>query len=238
MSPRNQNRPHDDRTDPVALWERVARLERENILMKRAAKVAVLVIVAVLVTAQAATTPRRPMISGQQVEPKEIEAQRITLVDGVGRQRASLQMSDAGPELSFLDGAGKERLSIGLVERGPHVSLKDGAQKTRAVMDLDADGPSVVLADAGQVRQTKLWVAETEMGLRLTTGGARPVPLIDLVERPRGSARGAEYRAHELNFYDPDHKGHTRAFMMVGPTGAADFALKNRVGNDIFREPK
>ena len=238
MSAPSPNSPHENRTDPVALWERVSRLERENLVMKRAAKVAALLIVAALVTAQATTTPRRPMVSGQQVEPKEIEAQRISLVDGVGRKRASLEMSEAGPELRFLDGAGKERISIGLVERGPHVSLKDGAGKTRAMMDLDAAGPSLVLADEGQVRQTKLWVAETEMGLRLTTGGARPVPLIDLVERPRGSARGAEYRAHELNFYDPDHKGHTRAFLMVGPTGAADFALKNRVGNDIFREPK
>jgi len=83
-----------------------------------------------------------------------------------------------------------------------------------------------------------LWVAETEMGLKLTTGGARGIPLIDLVERPRGSARGAEFRAHELNLYDPDHKGQHRAFLQVGPTGAADFSLKNRVGNDIFREPR
>lgn len=238
MSPRNPNPPHEHRTDPVALWERVARLERENVLMKRAAKVAVLAIVAVLVTAQAATTPRRPMLSGQQAGPKEIEARRITLVDGVGKARAALEMSEAGPELRFLDGTGKERVSIGFAERGPHVSLKDAAQRTRAMMDLDAGGPSVVLADAGQVRQTRLWVAETEMGLKLTTGGARPVPLIDLVERPRGSARGAAYRAHELNLYDPDHKGHTRAFLQVGPTGAADFSLKNHAGNDIFREPK
>jgi len=142
-------------------------------------------------------------------------------------------MSEGGPELKFLDATGRERISLGLLERGPHVSLKDTSRRTRAMMDLDAAGPSVVLADEDQVRQTKLWVASTEMGLRLTTGGSRDVPLIELAERPRGGAR-----AHELNLYNPDGKGQSRAFLMVGPTGAADFSLRNHAGNDIFRQPK
>ena len=238
MSASNPNLERPNPTEPMTLAERIARLERENVRIKRAAMAALLVLIGALVTAQAATTARTGTVSAKQVGPKEVEAQRITLVDGVGRARASLEMSEGGPELRFLDTAGKERISLGLLERGPHVSLKDAAQRTRAMMDLGADGPSVVLADEGQVRQTQLWVAETEMGLKLTTGGARGIPLIDLVERPRGSARGAEFRAHELNLYDPDHKGQHRAFLQVGPTGAADFSLKNRVGNDIFREPR
>ena len=239
MSAPNPNSPLRSHPEQIPLWDRVSRLERENIFMKRAATVAALLIVAALVTAQASSTqPSRPTLSGQQAQPKEIEAGRITLVDGVGRKRASLEMSEAGPELRFLDAAGKERISIGFAERGPRVSLNDASQRTRAMLDLKAEGPSLVLADDTQVRQTKLWVAETEMGLKLTTGGNRGVPLIDLVERPRGSARGAEYRAHELNLYDPDHKGHPRAFLMVGPTGFADFSLKNSVGNDLFREPR
>jgi len=238
MSAPTPNSPQENRTEPIGLSERVARLERENIFLKRAALIALLVLIGAIVTAQTTTTTKRPTISAQQATPKEIEAGRITLVDGVGRARASLEMSEGGPELRFLDAAGKERISLGLLERGPHMSLKDASQRTRAMLDLDAEGPGLVLADDKQVRQTKLWVAETEMGLQLTTGGARPVPLIDLVERPRGSARGAEFRAHELNLYDPDHRGHTRAFLMVGPTGAADFSLKGPAGNDIFRQPK
>jgi len=238
MSAPDLTPPQENRTEPIALAERVARLERENIFLKRLASIGLLVLIGAIVTAQTATTTKRPTISAQQAAPKEIEAGRITLVDGVGRARASLEMSEGGPELRFLDTAGKERMSLGLLEGGPHVSLNDASQRTRAMLDLKAEGPSLVLADDNQVRQTKLWVAETEMGLKLTTGGSRGIPLIDLVERPRGSARGPEFRAHELNLYDPDHRGHGRAFLMVGPTGAADFSLKNTAGNDIFRQPK
>ncbi len=225
--------------DDAAIAARLDRMEREIARWKRIGACLLLAVAGASVMAQttppATTTVQRGVVTVAPVT-KEIQAERFVLVDGSRKARAILEMTAEGPELSLLDAAGLERATLGLREKGPHLSLKDAARKTRAMLDLKGDGPSLVLADEGQVRQTKLTVGASRMGLALTTGGSRDVPLIELVERTGGGAREIN-RYHELKIYDPDGKGRNQAFLIVAPDGSADFGLRNSAGLAVFRKP-
>ncbi|RPJ26322.1 MAG: hypothetical protein EHM35_14980, partial [Planctomycetaceae bacterium] len=93
-----------DSADHRALAARLDRLERENRRMKQAGSLALLSMAAVLVIAPTSVVKKEGEAATTTIAgPREIEAKGFVLVDPMGKKRATLQMTDQGPELSLLD---------------------------------------------------------------------------------------------------------------------------------------
>ena len=87
---------------------RLAKLERENRVMKWAA-----IVIAGLVGSMA--------LMGQAATPKvvdEIRTKRLVVVDAAGKARAGLGLVQGAPWLSLYDAGGKTRAALGLTEQG------------------------------------------------------------------------------------------------------------------------
>jgi len=126
---------------------RIARLERQNLMLKRGA-LAVLVFVASLfivslgLMGQTTTTPKKtpapkatkpvpapaPPVPPAFVMPANIEAQSFVLKDANGHVRAELSMDGEGPSLKLRDQTGAALVSLSLRDvapGGPFLLLSD-----------------------------------------------------------------------------------------------------------------
>ncbi len=113
--------------------ERLERLERENLRLKRVGTV-VLVFALALV------------LMGQVGSSRVISAQYFVVTDAAGKRRALLGTTDTGdPSLMLLDRDGEPRASVLVTGFG----LQDASGTTRALLSLGADAtPSMSLHDA------------------------------------------------------------------------------------------
>jgi hypothetical protein len=90
-----------------ALSVRVAKLERENRRLRRAALTMVLGLAPLAAMAQ--------ILPGH---PRVTESQQFALLDADNRTRASLEMVGSQPTLVFYDGRGNPRVRLGLDKSG------------------------------------------------------------------------------------------------------------------------
>jgi hypothetical protein len=125
---------------------RIARLERQNLMLKRGAlavlvSVAALFVVSLGLMGQATTqkkppaaraakpaAPAVPAAPAPVVLPANIEAQSFILKDANGRVRAELYMDGEGPSLKFLDQSGTSLVALSLRDAapsGPFLLLSD-----------------------------------------------------------------------------------------------------------------
>ena len=90
-----------DRRDFIELQDRLSRLEKQNRRCKQLGVAALLVVVSLIVMAQAPSS-------------KTVEANEFILRDGSGNVRARLSMNESrsGPEMVLLDEKGRSRIKL------------------------------------------------------------------------------------------------------------------------------
>jgi len=171
--------------DSIDLEQRLERLERQNRLFTRAATVAALAVVAVVVMGQAA--PR----------PSTVEAQKFVLKDKSGKIRAVLgEGADNEIGLLVYDGKQRPRAMIAMDDNDmPFVRLLDDTSKERVVLDaisgvrVEGNGPRVVLGvqhgnePALQLIDKDGWTRAT-----LTLTNTNTAPILKFLD-PRGDTR-------------------------------------------------
>ena len=95
---------------------------------------------------------------------KEVRANAFYLVDGTGKERASLAVTTGGPGLILWDAAGKPRAFLGMPPSAAGSAtglwLYDAAGKQRAACGVTADGPGLTLLDATGKERAELSVAK------------------------------------------------------------------------------
>lgn len=134
----------EDRSAVSALETRVAALERQARLFRRACSTAVFMLFTVLLIGATKVTKG-------QIVATEIETQGLRLKDSTGKVRASLSTWDeslpmrqsfgARPRLLLFDDAGVERLELTISAEGlPSVRLNNRHGAPGIELDVDSDG--------------------------------------------------------------------------------------------------
>jgi hypothetical protein len=114
----------DVQPDVKSLYERVERLEKQNLWMKRTGVVAILSAVVLLVSGQAKVDTK-----------KTVEANEFVLKDANGVVRAKLGMGAAllmknGPGLVLYDERGQEKASVATSEEETRIYISSGGSLT------------------------------------------------------------------------------------------------------------
>jgi len=145
-----------DTANMVIILERLAIVERDNIILKRAA-IGVLVLVAGTLFVGAAM-PKNEVI----------EAKQFVVKDESGRMRAALGYNEMGPALVLFGADGKLGVSLSSASDASGLSVFDTAGRPRAGLTCGASGyPGLTLmSQAGIVRAT-LGCSETARGIPL-----------------------------------------------------------------------
>ncbi|MFL6237339.1 MAG: hypothetical protein ACJ76N_29710 [Thermoanaerobaculia bacterium] len=125
------------------LAKRIEGLERQNRFFRLISLLSVLLLSAVLLMAQS----RRG---------STLTAERFELVDGSGKTRAVLGITDLGPSFQLYDKSGKTRAGLLVGDRGPALLLGDADEKLRLSLRVDGKGPAIELADAGGRKRISL----------------------------------------------------------------------------------
>jgi hypothetical protein len=106
-------------TDPTltveTLARRLAKVERENRLMRWAGGIVTLGLAAVLV--------------GATKTPTELDVTKLTIRDANGKARGGLAIDKDGPMLSLFDTSGKPRIGLSALADGPALCLYDADLK-------------------------------------------------------------------------------------------------------------
>jgi AMIN domain-containing protein len=214
------------------LADRVKRLERENVRLKRVGAVALLGLAALFVAGQL----QRP---AGAAGPTRIEAERFLLRDAVGAIRAALETgSDGTPRLALLDTAGHERLRLQVGAGGaPGLTLFDADGKTaRVTLKIGAEGtPGLSLSDgSGRARAIlALYRAMPEVKDR-SSGPANTTPagpespalgLYDAAGQPRTFVSSRSQGVSGIHLSDA--AGRLRATLAVGADGVPDLELSD-----------
>lgn len=131
-------------TDPNSselghLAERVARLEKENRLVKRIGLFMALLTVCVTVAA-----------AQERASVRTVEAEHFVLKDVNGRVRADLGMDKNGVRLLLNDENEKVRLNAAVFSEGPGIALFDENGAVRYTVSHSSRGPSMVFNDENQ----------------------------------------------------------------------------------------
>jgi len=132
-----------------SLSARLHRLERHLRWVKCSAIAGCFLITAVALMAQVRGTPADVLPSGririertQEVQPPgaaavqdELRAHQITLVDGNGRERASLVTDNAGSVFLIMsDRGGKTRINLSVANDGPSLVFLDPSGQQRTIL--------------------------------------------------------------------------------------------------------
>ena len=164
---------------------RIARLERQNLILKRGA-LAVLVagaslfVVSLGLMGQATTqkkppaaraakpapAPAAPAAPAPVVLPANIEAQSFILKDANGRVRAELDMDGEGPSLKFLDQSGASLVALSLRDvapGGPFLLLSDPQHHASVSMSV-ASGEGSQLSLIGERADIQAHIGVTPDG--------------------------------------------------------------------------
>ncbi len=121
----------------MTLEDRMARLERQNNIMKLAGLTALLIAAAVVLMGQAT----------QPEAPEEVRGRRLVIVDEDGGVRATLGATDSGARLLMYDTAGNLRLDMDVSEFGPGLVLNDSGRRTRVGLGVFDVGPRLWMLD-------------------------------------------------------------------------------------------
>jgi hypothetical protein len=125
------------------MHDRLLKLERQNLRLKRIGAAALVVAVSLLIMGQASQ------------KKKTVEADEFVLRDDRGNVRAKLSMNEAtpNPEMLFFDETGKTMLSLvgGIGRKGSFggaVLINDGQGRGRGTFQAHDDGALLSLSDA------------------------------------------------------------------------------------------
>jgi hypothetical protein len=118
--------------------ERLGALEKQVLMMKRAALALGVLAASIVVMGQTAS------VDGT------VEATKFVLRDGGGSIRASLAMTARGPAFTLLDAKGTERVALWLHDDTPTLIMSKGSSS--AGLGVDARGPDLQFVDGAGVR--------------------------------------------------------------------------------------
>lgn len=113
-----------DQDTEQSLARRIDRLERQNLKLRLAGAIVVLLGAAALSIGMSA--PR-----------KTLETDLIIIKDANGTSRMILGMADDGPAITMLDEKGKLRANIGVSDKGPELDFLDASETPRLQMFID-----------------------------------------------------------------------------------------------------
>lgn len=127
--------------DPVALFDRVERLERGNRWLRYIGVVLALVVIVLAYD--------RVFPEGVTVHKTLLESKELKLLDADGNPRLFLRMYSRVPVLQLMDHKGKPRMSLGLrFDDSPFIDLSDKTGRTRATLEMtEHDAPALRLFD-------------------------------------------------------------------------------------------
>jgi hypothetical protein len=135
--------------DTELLSDRLRRLERQLSWSRRAVIAGCVLLTAVAVMAQVRGTPgdvlpsgglrieRQPEVIQKDIPTVqgEVRARQITLIDGKGRERASLVTDNSGSVFLIMsDAAGKTRVNLSVANDGPSLVLHDPSGQARTIL--------------------------------------------------------------------------------------------------------
>jgi hypothetical protein len=100
----------------------------------------------------------RPETAWAQAGVKEIRANGFVVEDENGKTRASLILTESGPQLQLLDENGKSVVLLSVSKEGPSIGLTDENGKPRAVLRVAKDKPSLSLHDENGKERATLMV--------------------------------------------------------------------------------
>lgn len=144
---------------PNSIEERLYRLEAANVRLR-------CILAAVFATAL--TLGVLGLSSRNARSPEPLDVQALNLVDGKGKVRAALVMTDDGPRLKFLDADGKTRASLGHSDRtGPVLALLGADEQERAKLATIGDRALLELSGAPNVLGVALGAAPSASGMML-----------------------------------------------------------------------
>ncbi len=115
----------------------MARLERQNRIMKLGGLAALLIAAGVVFMGQAS----RPTAS------EEVRTRSLVVVDESGGVRATLGATDSGARLLMYDTSGDLRLDMDVSEFGPGLVLNDSGRRTRIGLGVFDVGPRLWMLD-------------------------------------------------------------------------------------------
>ena len=177
--------------------ERIETLERALMRMKNyaigllAGVIVALggVILAICIGLGATKPPR-----ADNATPKEIRANKFTVVDDEGRELARLSAADSEPSLLFFDKNNTVRVILAehALMFGPALLLYDANGKPRAGLNVAKDGPRLWMGD--EDGKDRIWMDSTAIGprmvmyddsnnARLSLNTARGVPELVLYDK-------------------------------------------------------
>lgn len=218
------------------LTARLARVERQARLLKRAL-VAVVVPLGVVLLAGAWAQDR----------PGRVEVRELILRDADGKARGLLGMTDDGPQFSLFGADAKPQLVMALNRFGSGVTLNDAEGRPRMGMAVLPNGSTeLTLTDSAGRPRAQLLVQDD-------------VPRLNLLD-PQGNARAVVLAADEfagLAFFDDggnrrvllasdvrgpaisltDRQGKLRAGMSVFNDSGADLRLLDEQEEILFSKP-
>ena len=113
-----------DQGTEQSLARRIERLEQQNLKLRLAGAIVVLLGAAALSIGMSA--PR-----------KTLETDLIIIKDANGTSRMILGMADDGPAITMLDEKGKLRANIGVSDKGPELDFLDASETPRLQMFID-----------------------------------------------------------------------------------------------------
>jgi hypothetical protein len=192
---------------------------RRDFLMSWSEKFSLVIVTAIFSLVGGATAehfwPAMVPEIGAAATPKNVTAQRFTLVDNGGTTRALLDVTSKGvAELRLLDDTGKLRAGLGVAHDGaPALGLYDSGGKTRAEVSLSRGIARMRLFDdKGAAR----------MGMAVNDTGASNIALIDDKGGQRASIETTDAGESTMRLSDGSQP---RIGLSVTPAGTAGIAL-------------
>ena len=202
--------------------ERVARLERENLLWRAGG------IVAVSASAVMLLAAARPA-----ARPRIVELTELRLIDSTGALRGSMTADRSGAQLVLKDSTGKNRARLRVADDGaPRLELLDKTERVRLGVAVDKDGAAQAHFDDD--------ASHARLKLSTAGDGSARVEIADAAKVRAAVALEADGAAG-LALFDAD--GTARARSTVAPDGSpavklidADGTLRASLGTIALKE--
>jgi hypothetical protein len=115
------------------------------------------------------------LLTGATTPPTELDVSRLRILDGDGKVRAALAVSEDGPGLILVGANGKIRAALGVDKDGPNLFLYDTNGKvTMAALGVTTEGATLTLDDANGTPRAGLVVTKDGPGLALSDANEKP----------------------------------------------------------------
>jgi hypothetical protein len=193
------------------LVQRLERLEKENLRLKRVGIATLLGVASILLLAVACPPTQPKVMDGKQIVVRDpvsgnravLEGEGLTLYDASGQVRVELKDGKTGPKgmevfpgdwLKLYDDAG--RPGVELTEQVPPADFLQGfarEQSTGNLVILDYEGESVSAANLGVGKATGLWLTKTHLKRGLEWPSADDIDAALVIE---GGSAGVQIQEH------------------------------------------